>query len=576
MPKSLQNLVLWTSPVLAACLIGFTVFNRVRMEHWFNRGTYYLIAALFGVWVWIVFRTAAVHWKGLKASLAQNRHGLWFSLLLTVAVFLTVPCSFRVMMDQPELVNVSKSMTYERRVDIHLEGYWQPDGYKPTARYIEKRPFLFPFLIHVVHVLTGYRPENAFVVNFIAQLVLFSLSFILAARLLGGPVWGYVTLLLLASQPLVTQCATSAGFETVQAVFFLAVLASLGWYLKKPSPDRLCFLWAQTIAFVNTRYESIAIAAALFFLMLPFVRWRDVAARAYVYALTPLLLLPTLWQRILFTSEIWNYDDGERPLSTPVFALKHAIRHNFDFVQKAMDFYSTLPYAGIVNIAGLAGLALFCVRFAGKKEVMSRPARRTAWIIGALIVLFWAIVTSYFYSNVDRSHEVRFYLIFVIVLSMFAVYLMSRWTIPGTKTVAVLLSLGCLLLYHPVAMTGALSKSHTLTREFKLMADYFRHEPDKRFVIVYDWPIVLTIFDYGATSFIKVNRNPEKTILSHLRSGELRDVFVVQRIKISKQGSRIASETSLDPGHFRLELIVELKNGRGKALRISRVIPENS
>ncbi len=82
---------------------------------------------------------------------------------------------------------------------------------------------LHPFLVSVLHDLTGYRPENVFVLNTALTFILLGLTYAVARRLAGRGA-GIVAVLLLTGLPLLAQNATGGGFELLNAVLILGTL----------------------------------------------------------------------------------------------------------------------------------------------------------------------------------------------------------------------------------------------------------------------------------------------------------------------------------------------------------------
>jgi len=63
-----------------------------------------------------------------------------------------------------------------------------------------------------------------------------------------------------------------------------------------------------------------------------------------MYALTPLLSLPYIWQRIL------SQGTYENPLDVPLFSIQSFLKYGQIFIQNFLNLHLDLPYAGLLNI----------------------------------------------------------------------------------------------------------------------------------------------------------------------------------------------------------------------------------
>ena len=106
---------------------------------------------------------------------------------------------------------------------------------------------------------------------------------------------------------------------------------------RQPTANRLALLWLNLCMLAHIRYEGAASLVVAFVVLfaLRMVKWEQVKPYAYVYAFTPLFLLPRFWQTIL------KADDGEQPLNATLFGwkdLSENTRNYFGLVLKPFDF----------------------------------------------------------------------------------------------------------------------------------------------------------------------------------------------------------------------------------------------
>lgn len=220
-------------------------------------------------------------------------------VLLVFAFFLQrEEAGFKTVMDEHLIASTAKRMHENRSVDsahryLHLQG-------KPTVIFslLDKRPHAFPFLVSVLHDLTGYRVGNPFLANRVLLLVLFSALGYWAYRAGGLPATGF-TLGALATSPLLIYNAASGGLEVMFLAFIVLQLLLMAAVLRDPTNARLGALCLATVLLAQIRYEGI-----LFLLPCGLVVLEAVARRGWripwpVWT-APLLLVPYLLRHRVF------------------------------------------------------------------------------------------------------------------------------------------------------------------------------------------------------------------------------------------------------------------------------------
>jgi len=213
--------------IFAALLLALaTAVNQSFMVACYVNVSYYLTALLVFLWFAVLFGHTTVSKPDVKEFFRQYGLGILFCFILTAMIFITVKPYFRVLDDEANLLSVSQSMTFDRKVSIVIQGKMTYFNFRPIHILYPKRPFLFPFFSHLLHVIFGYQPYHPFVVNFLSLGTIFSLIFILLKKY-----WGMVAALagvfLVAAQPLIVQTATSAAFDLFFVLFVALALMSL-------------------------------------------------------------------------------------------------------------------------------------------------------------------------------------------------------------------------------------------------------------------------------------------------------------------------------------------------------------
>lgn len=358
---------------------------------------YWAMPAVLVLWIAAGVRllrgAAAKH----RAWFVRNAAGLAVAAAATAVAFVVSPPAMRMQFDETSLLGTSQSMHTERIAMMATGAVPSPGGPWVTDWNLDKRPPLFPFLVSVVHDLTGYRIGNAFAAN---GCVLFLLLALLAcrARRSGGVVAAMAAPVLVLAVPLVVVCATCAGFELL-AVWLLAlvVLAAID-FVHDPTPARANWLFASGLVFAQARYESVFVLAVVGGLVaLAARRWpRDGLGRCLL-AVAPTLLAPVVLLLLHSRNPDFYVESGGRALAS--FA--HFADHLPAFLLAWCDPARTSPFPGVLAIASVALFGGWLWRRRGGIAdglVVAPVAAATA------IVLFW------FYGGVGEPTAVRLYL----------------------------------------------------------------------------------------------------------------------------------------------------------------------
>ncbi|MDD5450160.1 MAG: hypothetical protein PHO42_06180, partial [Candidatus Omnitrophica bacterium] len=390
------------------------------MKRLFSMDGYYLILFLFLLWAGAL-TACAIHYRfSIKAFLKKYGAGLVVSLLLSVIVFVSVRPYFRVLSDETNLLAVSKSMEYEKRTDNVTMGMWYYDNFYPLFRETPKRPLLFPFFVYILHTIFGYRPENIFAANFIILFLFLFLIYVMAKNKFNG-LWALAAVFLVVAQPVVSQTATSGAFDFLAALFILISFICLKWFLEGPSGLKFQLLWASLLMSANVRHEGIIFfvivmgaLAVLRYIKLNFFK----AGAGITYLGTPLILLLTVWQRLLIKDPF--------EVAGPAFTLSNFTRNNLIAFKTLFDYNFKLPYATVINFAGFLALIYFLYLFLSSGRRLERQKRHLILISSACLLALWAVYISYHNGEMDHPSNSRYFVIFCAVFSMLALEAAAR------------------------------------------------------------------------------------------------------------------------------------------------------
>lgn len=382
----------------AFCLLGthflLTAFVAEYLAAYFG---YFAIAAV--VLVSITACLRAVPWRTLGAG-----WNLWRGLFLgglVVVTFLSLrlePQTFKIVMDEPILASVSASMHRDRLALYPGRGHDLEGAYEYLDGKVDKRPLLFPFLVSVLHDLTGYRVSNVFLLNTLLAPLFWFLVFLVSRRLgRGRDEAGALGVLMVFAVPLVTHLATSGGFDFLSATLLMLSLHWLQRLFEEPTNDRFLVALTGSLALLgNTRYEGpywvLPFGLAVLFL---WIARREIRLpRMLVCA--PLLILPALVHRQVYSKIETMWQAG-------IFDREETFSFSYlgDNLSAAGAFFFSLSRDMtnnyLVSVLGLAALitlvASILRRTLVRGEDPLRPAERAgAFFLLGLVGLFWVIM----------------------------------------------------------------------------------------------------------------------------------------------------------------------------------------
>lgn len=481
--------------IAAIWMAEFSIISRPILNFFVVRVTFYCMLVLIICWALSLKRFLAAKKIDARSFIRRYGAGMLFSLALTACIFASIKPEFRVFYDETNLLGVSRSMVYEKKADNVIMGKWYYHTLHPLQRINEKRPYLFPFMVSLVHTAIGYRPTNPFVLNFVLLALLFFcvLWFMLQHF---HPLIAYASVLLVAAQPVLSLSATSAGMDFMAVTFAFGAFLALREYLREPGEETFQFLWLTLLMVANIRYEGPLFLAIVVVGLLASRRMRLSDITPYLMSVTAIVLLPVFWQRCGLHTDYQNQPD------VPAFALKHLIHQAPHFLRTLVDTDLFFPYAALVNIAGLAGGAYFLRSLWKRTWPKNEQDRTLAWISLAGLAAYWAVINLYYFSTPLYSTSSRFYGLLVFALSLLAAGSMgSIKFFRGREILAIALSVAVFVVYHPVSFENRFMNPFALPREYKHEMAFFNGLNDREILIIADWPGQFTAQNYGAVNF---------------------------------------------------------------------------
>jgi hypothetical protein len=555
-------LVLSPTALATLLVLGTEVATTQRL---FIDTTYYLMLATVLCWAGTYLHAARdLRRETIFAWIEENWPGLLIALAITAIAGLAVPPALRILSDEANLVGVSKNLFASKSATFTVSGKNYYDSYWDIDVAIDRRPTLFPFMVSLLHTIRGYSHENAFLFNLMIVPAFVLVSYRLA-KCLAGATFAIVAALLVLAHPVTLLSARSGGFDFLATFFGLLVLKSLFDYGRDRSPAKLALLWMNLCMFAEIRYESVLFVLPVVVLLLLFRMPTAATLRpyAFVYALTPVYLLPRLWQSIL---------RGNIPEQEPG-AVTFSVTNFFDNAREYFEpisspFEPHPAHSAILIGLGVLGCLLWLrwlLRRIGAKGGKA-PDLQFAVFVGAWMLLQAVISFTYVWGRAQYPSAARLVLAFDTFFSFAAAWLLTTSLRRWRPFVAVLCAVAVLAIEVPVAAQHRMLNRLTQTRESATTWKFFERLNEKRILIVTDRPNHFTIMDYGAMNFEAARNDPY--LLTAFARHLFYDIYVIQPIQLSTNqplpGYDIWPTRKLDP-------VLEFQNDANVLVRISRL-----
>ena len=547
----------------AAVLYGF-VQRSPQWGSYFAKYAFWIMALLVLSWIAAFLAWAAQRRPHIVALFRTEATGVLLTLALSALIFVTVEPQLRIFNDEPLLMAASRSMAENFRADVVTQTTLKDGRIEPFWRFTDKRLPLFPFALHLLHRITGYRIANVFALNFICLWTLLALIYVRLRRT-RGDAWAIAAVVATMAQPIVSLSAASGGYELFTFLLMVLSFFALEAFLKDGSTRSFSMLWTTLMMLANTRYEAwlYTLLTAVLLMITRRIRAAHLAGSPAFWA-TPIFLLPVIWQNAAWSGHLKTL--FQTPTDTAVFSLKAFAANNILFFKKLFDFRCVLPYADALNILGIIALPFFVSAVFRRQR---NAGVKLLWACaGICLGASWIIFTSYHEGMMDSPLTARYYLPFCVVLSLAAVWLLTH--VPVLTRQPRIAAAICILLfamYHPIATHRWIYDFRAgYTRNNQLTMSFLRGINDRNILLVVRFANQYVIHGYAAVepSYL---RNTRDHILQSLRDGKYSAVYVLRE---EKSGGRI--EQSWIEGIYRTQTVWKIQNRPRRMLVASKIL----
>lgn len=209
------------------CLFLPFITEKFYNAFFFQKTTYYIL--WFTLFALIFLLTKKITrfkmiWREHKNNLLIL---LFLNFLLSIIIFNSINCEFRVLSDETNHLNVSQAIFNEKEIYHPSQGLFWNEKVSFTKKGIPLRPVFFPFLLSLVHSFNGYNANNVFILNFIIGFLIF-ITYSIFTYTHTNLSFSMIANLMLFSIPVFLLNITSAGFGAINLL--MLILLSIAAY----------------------------------------------------------------------------------------------------------------------------------------------------------------------------------------------------------------------------------------------------------------------------------------------------------------------------------------------------------
>jgi hypothetical protein len=535
--------------------------------YWAMLGT----VAWFG---WSLYRVArdARPWEGWRENYPPGVLLLVFGCGMILLVH--EQYGFKILMDEIMLLGTSMGMHFDKHPLVPVRGHDLQGAFQLLDGRLDKRPLLHPFLLSLLHDLTGYRPENAFVLNTGLTFVLLGLVYQVAAKL-AGRIGGVLAVLLMTSLPLLAQNATGGGFELLNLVMIVGTLVLGVRYLEHRDANSQQALLLSAVLLAQTRYESVLFLLPVGLMVLwawwerrrPMLDWETV--------FVPLLFLPLALHQKIFTARESSWEMASQPGFERPFALSY-VPDNFSHWLNFF-FDSTGEHSNSMVLSVLGFIALpFLLLWATKTLLNPRsttPVKLAHAFYTAGFAAHTLLMLCYFWGRFDdpviRRLSLPLNLWMVLAIVTVAVEMLRpKW---AWRLLIAATGLGIVSYSLPAMARHDYSLDYYIAREAEWRREFMRAHPEKDYLFI-DTDALIWITHKVSATPVRQALERKGVILFNFRNRTFTALYVFQRYDVDPGTGRLQVKPEYDLGpDYQLETYWERRFTPLTVSRISRV-----
>ncbi|MEI6106769.1 MAG: glycosyltransferase family 39 protein [Opitutae bacterium] len=570
-----RRLIFFLLSTALAVVFGFLVFTSEQSLQAVIYGGYWAMLLLTLLFGWSLFKVA----RDIVAAGIDWRHmprwpvALIFGCGLLLLVHETY--GFKILMDEVMLLGTSMSMHLDKTALVPMRGHDIQGGFQLLAGQLDKRPLFQPFLVSILHDLTGYRPENVFALNTALTFLLLTLTYLTGCRI-SGRAAGAVAVLLMTSLPLLAQNATGGGFELLNLVMILSTLLLGMRYLARKDEHTLEAFGLSGILLAQTRYESVLFLLPVALIIL-WVWWRQHRTTlTWVVMVMPLLMLPYAMHHKVFSARESSWEMASQPGYEQPFALKYVpdnIAHDLNFFFNTTGEHSNSLALSILGFLALPFFVLWVLKTLRRLAAAAPPQAALA-IFSLGFAAHALLMLGYFWGRFDDPVIRRLSLPFNLTLVIAIITVAAEFSFQGRiwRILALFTGAGFFAYSLPAMARHDYSLDYYVGREMDWRREFIAAHPERDYLFIDNNSIIWITHQVSATPVLQALEHKDN-IIFNLRNRIFTAIYVFQRYTVDPATNRLTlpAEDELGPD-YQLETVWERRFTPLTVSRISRVL----
>jgi hypothetical protein len=562
----------------ASAAVGFKLVPDSMALEVVKYSGYWFILATFVLFVWALWRSFA---PDLRAARQAGLRGIdWASVVIVglggTMLLVHEAFGFKIIMDEPMLAGTSMSMHFERTVTTPFRGNDVKGVFVIIEGMMDKRPIFFPFLVSILHDLTGYRPENAFVLNGILTFVFLGLVNA-AGRMLSGRIAGWVGVALCAGLPLLGQNATGGGFELLNLVMIMATLLLGARLVEKRDDDSFAAFVYSGLLLAQVRYESPLFLVPVAGIVL-WVWYREGRAiMPWPVIIAPILMIHCALHNRIFDTRATAWQLQSKPGYEHPFSFSyipdnvvHAV-DGFFFNLHTTDQPNSLFLSALGSVAILFMLLLVVKRL---KVLSSEPSISVATIFfTAGFVAHFGLMMCYFWGHFDDPVIRRLSLPTYLWMVIAVMAVLQQFPRPAVGRVLLGLAvLAAIVQGVPSMAAHAYNQEYLVGLETAWRRKFIADHPRKDYLMI-DNDSILWVAHQVSSTPVDAALKRRDALVFFFRNHAFSAMYVFQRFTIDPVTGKMTLRDGDDIGpSYVLEPVSEESLSLLTLTRISRIV----
>ena len=559
---------------LAAATGFYLVPDRLALGIVTDAG-YWCVLAAFVLFVGALWRAFRPDLEGIRRA---GPAGLDWASVAVVGLGGTVlivheAFGFKIVMDELMLAGTSMNMHFTRTVLTPFRGTDIHGTFVIVEGMMDKRPLFFPFLESIIHDLTGYRPENAFVLNGILVYVFLALVFA-AGRMLAGRQAGWLGVALFAGLPLLGQNATGGGFELLNLVMILATLLLGARLIARRDDASMAALCYGALLMAQVRYES-----AIFLLPVAGIVawvWRR-EARAILpwpVMVAPVLMITTALQNRIFDirASAWQLQ------SKPGYSRPFSLSYIPDNLAHASGFFfgkpTDQPDSYVLSALGCIALAFLLLLIAKRARALGAetPAFASTVFFSFAFAAHFGLMMCYFWGHFDDPVIRRLSLPTHLWMVLAVMAVLTQFPRPGVVRALIAVAvLGVITQGVPSMSAHAYNQEYLAGLETAWRRKFIAEQPRNDYLMIDNDSILWVAHQVSATPVASATTRRD-AIVFFMKNHTFSNIYVFQGFMIDADTGKMTIRDGDDVGpDYVLEPVREERLALLTLTRISRV-----